>query len=192
MPKAREVSRRHGWKQRYVNLCSVSTYESLHLNIWIASCIWPFLWSYTSISFPQIRDSGSPCLSFWLWSQRRSTDFLLLVSWTFWTSYKLVLSLLSPICFPSPSPTVATENERLSLSRNVWREESSLLMSRPSPSVSTRQSGKWDCPITSPLYHLTPIFPPELPARKRTYTKMYKDVCLEYIYMKHKRRKGKF
>lgn len=35
-------------------------------------------------------------------------------------------------------------------------------------------------------------FPQELPARKRTYTKMYKDVCLEYIYMKHKTRKGKF
>lgn len=48
-----------------------------------------------------------------------------------------------------------------------------------------------------PSKNLTPLqsnahFPQELPARKRTYTKMYKDVCLEYIYMKHKTRKGKF
>lgn len=47
-------------------------------------------------------------------------------------------------------------------------------------------------PSVPPSLQSKAHFPQELPARKRTYTKMYKDVCLEYIYMKHETRKGKF
>lgn len=64
------------------------------------------------------------------------------------------------------------------------------MMPRPPPSAQGNQGGG-----IAPEPHPSTIshpFPPELPARKRTYTKMYKDVCLEYIYMKHKTRKGKF
>lgn len=122
------------------------------------------------ISLLQKKDSGSLCLSFLAAVPKRKYRLVV-------CSYFLCPGLsgrpisLSSHCWapcffvvvffsPSPLPTVATENERLECEwKRFEGEQSSLLMPRP-PSFSTRQSGKWDCPPkTSPLDHLTPIFP---------------------------------
>lgn len=122
--------------------------------------------------------------------------FLLLVSWTFWTSYKLVLSLLSPLIFyfffHRRCPRSPQRTRDLSVSKRL-KGGVIFVMPRPSPPSSSAQgnqgSGIAPEPHPSTIQH--PFPPPELPARKRTYTKMYKDVCLEYIYMKHKNKKRK-
>lgn len=53
--------------------------------------------------------------------------------------YISLFSLLRPLFIPSSSPTIATENERLSVSGNVLGGGVSLLMLHPSPSAQGNQ-----------------------------------------------------
>ena len=173
----------------------------LHINTWITSCVWLFRFPHLHFSSPQIRDSGSPCRSLWLWSQRGSTDSVV-------CSYFLCPGLsghsisLSSHCwapssyFPSPSPAVATENKRLECERK--RLKGGVIFVDAAPphpplSISTRQSARWDCPPeTSPLYHLTPISPPPgAPCKKENlYQNVQRCVFRIYIYeTQNKKRK---
>lgn len=115
----------------------------------------------------------------------------------------------TPVVTPSPSPSICPRrNGRLeargSGTRSRGRGRGVRADATPPrhQHKAIREMGFDSDPPPQPTPTQTPSAPPslqskahfpqELPARKRTYTKMYKDVCLEYIYMKHETRKGKF
>ena len=139
--------------------------------MWITPRVWLFLFPHLHFSSPQIRDSGSPCLSLWLWSQRGRTDSVV-------CSYFLCPGLsghpisLSSHCwapssyFTSPSPAVATENKRLECERKHLKGGVIFVDAAPHPPPpplhqhkAIREVGLPPPPETSPFYHLTPIPP---------------------------------